>query len=453
MSHLKRVLHLRTVVSTSAGLAFAAINFLALVQVAAGLTGDTAWLAIVLAGAVTLLAAATFSELNARLPSAAGIRLWTKRGLTDGFSLFFTLFYTTTIFAVIAADAYVLGRMFLAAIPGVPPFLWIVLFLTLAWWTNLRGVKMAGILEDFTTFALLASVIIVALVGLAHGGFHLHHPLAIGAVAGQLPTAVAVGIFVFAGFEWVTPLAEEVTDSRMMTPGMFLALGAIVLAFGLFILAMTNLLPAAAWQHSPIPQLLVGQAAMGKVGYWWMFAVTAVTALTTFNGAFVSASRLIYALAREHSLPPSLGRLNPRFVPNIAITALFLISLVLAAIVFLTRWYTLLIDVGASLEAAMWAVAALAVIGLRRKHPAGQGFRVPGGSVLLVLAAVIFGALALMSAWQAGGLPHPAVPWTLVFLVALAALTLAYLRWGLPLFRPKERARRRPGAAVPPGEG
>lgn len=453
MSHLKRVLHLRTVVSTSAGLAFAAINFLALTQVAAGLAGDTAWLAILLAGAVTLLAAATFSELNARLPSAAGIRLWTKRGLTDRFSLFFTLLYTTTILAVIAADSFVLGMVMRAAVPAVPAFLWIVLFLTLSWWANLRGVKMAGLLEDYTTFALLGSVIIVALVGLSHGGFHLHHPLAVGAVAGQLPMAVAVGIFVFVGFEWVTPLAEEVTDSRMMTPGMFVSLGAIALAFGLFILAMTNLLPPKVWQHSVIPQLLVGQAAMGQVGYWWMFAVTAVTAITTFNGAFVSASRLLYALAREHSLPPSLGRLNQRFVPNVALTALLLISLGLAAIIFLTRWYNLLIDAGAALESAMYAVAALALIGLRRKHPAPPGFRVPGGSVLLILTAVIFGFLSISSALQAGGLPHPQVPWTLIFLVAMAGLTLLYLHYLLPRFRPKERVRRRPGASLPPGEG
>jgi amino acid transporter len=311
LSQLRRVLRLPTIVSTSAGLAFAAINFLALVQVATLMAGDSAWLAIVTAGVLCLLAAGVFGELNAIMPSAAGIRLWTRQGISDGFSLTFTLLYLTTILAVIAADSFILAQAIEAGIPQVPGLLWIVLFLFAALLFNLRGVKMAGRVQDTTTYVLLASLVLIAIAAIAHSHSAWHTPFSPG---GGYLQAVAVGVFVFVGFEWVTPLAEEVTDSRLIPKGMFIAIGLIAIAFGLFILAMTHLLPAGSLGKTLVPQLLIGRTAFGTFGFWWMLLVTVITAGTTFNGSFVSASRLLYALARERSLPGWFSALNDRFV-------------------------------------------------------------------------------------------------------------------------------------------
>ena len=54
---------------------------------------------------------------------------------------------------------------------------------------------------------------------------------------------------------------------------------------------------------SAYPQLYLGIAALGHSGLWVMAGVTAVTALNTFNGGFITASRFIYGTAREGSLP------------------------------------------------------------------------------------------------------------------------------------------------------
>ena len=58
---LRRVLKFRTVVSTSTGLAYAAISFLGCVQLASLVGGDSGWIAIVIAGALAVLAALCFS--------------------------------------------------------------------------------------------------------------------------------------------------------------------------------------------------------------------------------------------------------------------------------------------------------------------------------------------------------------------------------------------------------
>ncbi len=428
-------------VSTSAGLAFAAVNFLAMVEVAQYMLGDSAWIAILTAGVLCLMAAAVFSELTGMRPSAAGIRLWTRLGISDRFSLGFTLLYLVTVLAVIAADSFVLAAAIHAGIPAIPGVVWILMFLTLVLLVNLRGVRPAGLLEDATTFALLASLVLVTAVALARGGFRLTTPLAVGP-PGNFLQAVALGVFIYVGFEWVTPLAEEVTDQRSLPRGMFLALGVIGVAFAGFSLAMTHFVPQRVLARTLIPQLLVGRTALGAVGFWWMLAVTAVTAITTFNGSFVSASRLLYALARERSLPRSLGRLNLHFVPHRALWILWMVSVSMALVVFWSGAYRLLINAGATLEALMYVVAAWAVIGLRRRESgAARPFRFGRGTLGPWATIVVFLGLAAGAATSSTGLPLPSVPWTAVLLAVLALGAVAYVRLGPPAHPPPTQRR------------
>lgn len=443
---LRRVLGFRTVVSTSAGLAFAAVNFLAVLEIRGEAPGILAPLAILAAGALCLLAAAVFSELNGTIPSAAGIRVWTLRGIGDPFSLAFALLYLLTVLAVIAADGFVLAAALHVALPTVPGVLWILLFLTAALLTNLRGVRAAGLVQDLTTYVLLAAMLVVGLAATGAPG-HLpptpvHWP--VGLFGG-----IALGVFVFMGFEWVTPLAEEVERPNLMPRGLGLALLSLAAAFGLFALVAARLPGVAAGGLAP--QLTVGRAALGALGFWIMLSVTVVTAGTTFNGGFVAASRLLYALGRSGFLPDALGRLNRRFVPASALWLLYGISMALTLVVFLTRRYLILINAGGTLECAMYVVAAFALLGLRRKAPdLPRSWRAPGGAVLPIAAIVVFGALGLGAATTADGLPLPGVPWTLILLVVLALLAALYARAAgrRQAARSARRARRAAGATA-----
>ncbi|MGB9825554.1 MAG: APC family permease, partial [Desulfofundulus sp.] len=123
---LKRVLTLRTVVATSAGLTLASSSFVAAVQVAGFLAGDSAWLAILTGGLLCAGAALCFSELNARLPSAAGIRLYFSRAFNDRLALTVSLLYMAVVMGVVGAESYVLACALNAALPAVPPLAWIM---------------------------------------------------------------------------------------------------------------------------------------------------------------------------------------------------------------------------------------------------------------------------------------------------------------------------------------
>jgi amino acid transporter len=163
-----------------------------------------------------------------------------------------------------------------------------------------------------------------------------------------------------------------------------------------------------------------------------MLGVTVVTAGTTFNGGFVAASRLLYALGRSRHLPPGLAHLNGRFVPDRALWLLWAVAVVLTLAVFASGRYLVLINAGATLECAMYVVAALALMGMRRRRPdLLPSWSAPGGRVLPWATVALFGLLGIGAATAPSGLPLPAVPWTLLLLGVLTVGALLYTRHAL----------------------
>ena len=78
---LRRSVGTLAATATSAGLAFAAIDYLGVVSILAYAPGATAALAILIGGFFVILVSAIFSELNGLYPSAAGIRLYLGRAV------------------------------------------------------------------------------------------------------------------------------------------------------------------------------------------------------------------------------------------------------------------------------------------------------------------------------------------------------------------------------------
>ena len=131
---LRRALGLRTVVTTSTGLAFAALEYLAAAGLVVYVAGDSAFIPIIVAGALALLAYGFFGELNGMFPTAAAIRLYMKGAMDDRAALTITFTYMTTIVLVIASDAFIVGSA-LAHAFGEPAWvagLWIVGLLAVA---------------------------------------------------------------------------------------------------------------------------------------------------------------------------------------------------------------------------------------------------------------------------------------------------------------------------------
>src|SRR5258708_2193001 len=174
---LRRVLPFRPVVSTTTRLPYAAIGLVGCIQLGAYMAGGSAWIGLLGAGALALLAALCFSELNGLYPSAAAIRQYMTAAFNERTSLTISFGYVLTIVAVLAADTYVVALAISFVFPGTPALLWIVVILGLAAAANLRGLKIAGLLQGVTTYTLLVSLAAISIIALAQRNLHLTTPL------------------------------------------------------------------------------------------------------------------------------------------------------------------------------------------------------------------------------------------------------------------------------------
>jgi amino acid transporter len=440
---LRRALGLRTVVTTSTGLAFAALEYLAAAGLVVYVAGDSAWIPIIVAGALALVAYGFFGELNGMFPTAAAIRLYMKQAMDDRVALTITFTYLTTIILVIASDAFIVGSA-LAHAFGEPAWvasIWIVGLLGIAVTMNLRGITVAGALQDVATTVVVVATLVVGVLALLRSGHPLHTPLQPlhGHSPGDLVEAVALGVFLYSAFEWVTTSAEEVRKPASINRGMLIALGILCVVCAVATVAMSHTLSRHELT-SAYPQLYLGVAALGHSGLWVMAGVTAVTALNTFNGGFITASRFIYGTAREGSLPRQLAQLNDRAVPWVAIVALGVVSTVVALVVALTHAWQVLVAVGASLEAMIYGVAGFCAVRLRTRQPdLPRPFRMRGLVVLGPLGMVVFGVLAVLASVSVQDAFNP-VP--LVIILAAGALSAFYVLRVLPGIRRREAVRR-----------
>jgi len=455
---LRRSVGTATATATSAGLAFAAIDYLGVVSVLAYAPGATAAVAIAFGLLLVILIAGIFSELNGLYPTAAGIRLYLGRAVGNRTALSVTFTYMTTVVLVIAADAFLIG----AAVRHVlhePPalaYVWIAVLLGVALAANLRGVRLAGWMQTLVTYTVLTGTVVLSIIALFHVGGAFRHPFDLfgkGAFSGV--QALAFALFLYAAFEWVTTTAEEARAPRVITRALFIAPFLIWLAATLFALAVTHVVGFSQLHHSTIPQLLMGKAALGTVGELWMLALTVLTALNTFNGGFLVASRFIYAAAREGNLPRQFARLNMNAVPWLAVSTLAGVSAIVAAVVFATGQWLLLVAVGAAIESAIYAVGSLCLLILRRRETRERPFRLIAGRPLASFGVLLFSLLFLATGFSD---PRDASRFSVAPITVIAVLGLisvGYVRIFVPRLqasaaaraaanRPRRRPERRP---------
>lgn len=442
---LRRSLGLTGATMTSTGLAFAVIDYIAVVSILSYTVGVSAWLAVLIAGLLVLVVSGLFSELNGLYPTAAGIRLYMTSAMGERKALITTFTYLTSVVLVIAADAFLIGSAIQHVIggPSIAAYAWIIGLLTFAVGGNLLGVRMAGVVQTVVTSIVLVSTFVISVVAIAtvHGGYS--HPLGLfhkGVFHGI--QALIFAVFLYAAFEWVTTAAEEVRKPAVITRALFIAPAILFVVAGIFSVALAHAVPRGAVHGSAYPQLLLGKAALGELGMLWMLGATMVAAMNTFNGGFLVASRFIYAAAREGILPRAFAKLNMKAVPWVAVVSLGVGAAVIAAVVFATRQWLLLVAVGSVLEAGIYAVAGYCVYRLRRKEvDRERPFRLRFGDLLSIFAIVVFGLLALLGAFSDPSHPSHLSLLPILVVAVLAALSTGYVLCIMPSVRAKAAAR------------
>jgi amino acid transporter len=173
---LAKVIKLRTVVSTGAGMALATVSYSASMELATLVLGDSAWIAILVSGVLCMLAGACFAELSGMYPTAAGIKLFIQHAFNEKAAMLFASLYIVVALSVVGAETFVLARVLHdgTGLTAIPPWAWGLTFLALTLALNVVGIRIAGTFQDILAYSMFAALIAVSIYAIAHAPGHFH---------------------------------------------------------------------------------------------------------------------------------------------------------------------------------------------------------------------------------------------------------------------------------------
>jgi amino acid transporter len=265
---------------------------------------------------------------------------------------------------------------------------------------NYRGIRLSGRFQDVTTIGLLACFAVFVALGFGRGTAANIHPVfaPVGPFVSVLLVAQIVPYFM-TGFESIPKASEEALPD--LRPGtLSRAITAALLAGGLFYVVIVGVVAwVYPWTDIASQHLGTDVAFARAFGTPWIarliLAAAILSLFKVFNGNFVAATRLVYALGRRCLVHPSLGVVNPTF--GTPASAIALIAGLTGAAAFLGDAVLVPIsEVGAAVGAIGWCAACLAFIALARRGGVREGVTIAAIGAVVSLAIVVMKVVPLV---------------------------------------------------------
>jgi amino acid transporter len=366
------------------------------------------------------------AELTTAIPVEGGFYRWTRAsfgnfwGFLAGWWNWCASFVLGGVYAVLFSD-YLL--FFFPSWTGWKHFAVSLALIALIGWINVRGIQMVGAVA--TVLEIFILLPIAAMCAIAVTQWH-HNPF-VPLIPPHVPkfqvlgVGLALGIWLYSGYEQMSSVAEEVENPQKSYPR---ALAAVVpLSMATYFLP--TLLALAAlnnWQDWNTGYF--SEAARRIGGGWlgsWVAVAAGVTNISILNATVLTGTRMPAAMAEDGYLSAVLTKKHARFgTPWIAIVASCAVYGALAAMNL-----TQLIKVYAWLRIAVTILTVLSAWQLRRKKPElARPFRIPWGRTGLgyvVIAPLVMSVVAML------GSDRFSLRWGPT---ALALGPLAYLAFG-----------------------
>ena len=352
--------------------------------------------------------ALSYSQMSRAFPMAGSVYAYAGRGIAPpaGFMAGWAILLD---YLLIPTLLYVTGAAALTAVvPGVPQWLWVVLFVVVNTAINAFGIETAAWANRLFLYAMLiilAIFIVLSLVAISRGvnGAHwstipFYNPRVFH--VGLLFGALSVAALSFLGFDAISTLSEEVRGgTKVVGRATVLSLVVVAILFVIQTYLATLMLPgrtgfagttATNNAFYTVADLVGGHAFKLTVA----FTVAISAALANSLVAQSATSRLLFSMARDGQLPRFLAHVSPkRQVPERAVLLVGGISVVLG-LVFVGQIQTLssLVNFGALFSFLMLHVTVV-VYYLAKRHTRQWGIHLAVPVIgFAVIAYVLYNA-------------------------------------------------------------
>ncbi len=359
------------------------------------------WVSFIIALVVAAFTALSYAELGGRLPKCGGVAHFVQQAFRiDWLSTLVGWVMFCTCIVSMATISKAFAGYLMASIPVLPEWFLVILLFAALGYVNFRGMKESSLLNLVCTAIETSGLLIVILLASIYifGGAATTAPV----VAIQPETGwtgiiggASIAFYAFIGFEDIVNVAEEVKNPERNVPRAIVLSLAIagVIYIAIAWLAVNVLSPTdLAGSKAPLLDVVTrAQPSFPKLIFTFipLFAVMNTALLN-----FVTASRLVFGMAREGLIPTWAGKLHPeRATPYRAILVILAIVIVIA----LAGTRELLAGTTATLILIMFVLTNLSLLVIKRREPIFSGFQVP---LIVPAIAVLLNLLLIAYAQQ-----------------------------------------------------
>jgi APA family basic amino acid/polyamine antiporter len=362
-------------------------------------------------GAVALAGAFVYAELAARRPRVGGQYAYLREAFHPAVAFVYgwvLLLVTQT--GGMAAVAVTFSRYFLE-ITQTPISEGVVAATAL---TLLTVVNCFGVRAGSTVQSVLMVLKIVAIAALVVAGFLLVKPVVEpSALLGRSFSVTSFGaamtpvLFAYGGWQTASFVAGEMKNpSRDLPRALLMGVIAVIILYMSVTFVCLRTLGADGLAATKTPASAVMRTALGERGARFIALGIAISTLGFLSQGMLTAPRVYFAMAKDGLFFRSVAWLDPRTSAPVVAIAL---QGVVAVIIALSGRYEQILNYVISVDFISFGMTGIALLILRRREPASEGFRAPGHpftTVFFIVSslAVVISTIAKYPANSAIGL-------------------------------------------------
>lgn len=341
-------------------------------------------LAYVLGAIIVYLVMLCLGELSVAMPQTGSFHVYADKYIGPGTGFTVAILYWLTWTVALGSEFTAAGLIMKTWFPGVPTWIWSLLFMIIIFTSNALSVKIFGETEFwFSSIKVIAIILFIILGGLAIFGIlpikgYSHAPLFHNLIKdGAFPTGfqsvfttMLTVNFAFSGTELIGVTAGETKDPEKNIPK---AIHTTLLRLAIFfigsIVVMASLIP---WQKAGVDQspfvLVFKSIGLPFAGDLMNFVVlTAI--LSAANSGLYASTRMLWSLANEGMIPQKYAKTNSHGVPMIALVLSMLggVLALLSSVIAASTVYLVLVSISGLAVVIVWMAIAYSQINFRKQ--------------------------------------------------------------------------------------
>jgi len=363
--------------------------------------GPALIIAFLLNGVITLFTALTYAELGSALPATGGGYKWVREGLPrpnsylSGWMAWFAHTIAGSLYAV--AFGTFLGHLLKSAeiiddAFGFPlEKLFAVIAIAIFTFINVRGSSHTGKVGSaitFTQLLIIGVLIIAALVAMSFTNPNWPENFRDFLPNGTMGLVLAMGLtfIAFEGYEIIAQAGDEIKRPKKNIPrAIFISLGIVISVYVVFAFVFIGGLDPSqvglpAWEFiGGFGELGIIEAAEYFLPFGALIVLAGgfVSTLAALNATTFAASRVSFAMGRNHDLPPVFNRLHKKYRTPFISTIFSSIVMIVLALSFDLTMIALAASVMFLFLFAQVNVACITIRRLAKEKKLVYGFKTP----------------------------------------------------------------------------